>query len=122
MKVAGGCGAAAVQLVTACCPEAERRPEHWQAQAAAAAADGSANAAVGAPASAEVGGSSEAGSERGDGGSRSQHLSFRIPQHRADLPALFEALEHGRQGGCSANEGARRRRRRPRGRLASRAC
>ncbi len=100
LKVARGYTAAAAQLVAACCLAAEHRPEHWQAQAAALATVGTAHVATDPWHGAGMSGGSEAGSEHGAAGNATQHLSFCIPQTQADLPALFEALEHGRQGGC----------------------
>lgn len=97
--MARGYAAAAAQLVAACCPAAEHRPEHWQAQAAALATVGTAHVATDPWHGAGMSGGSEAGSEHGGAGNATQHLSFCIPQTQADLPALFEALEHGRQGG-----------------------
>ena len=76
MRVAPGCTAAAEQLVAACCPAAHRRPQHWQADMPARGAEAGGGADV-----ADVG---------------SAHLNFSIPQHQANLPALFAALERGR--------------------------
>ncbi|KAL4853959.1 ATP-binding cassette sub-family A member 3 [Chlorella vulgaris] len=90
MRVPAGCVAAAQQLVTRCCPGARRRPEHWQAAAAAGlAADDQ-----------QGGGTGQRGGEDSGG---STHLSFMIPQHQADLPGLFDALEGSRSGGASGN-------------------
>lgn len=83
MRVPAGCVAAAQQLVTRCCPGARRRPEHWQAAAAAGlAADDQ-----------QGDGTGQRGGEDSGG---STHLSFMIPQHQADLPGLFDALEGSR--------------------------
>lgn len=94
LRVASGYAAAAEQLVTGCCPAARRREAHWRAGEQEGSAAGAAGAAS------AVGGAGEAAAIAGGGvceeAEEAVHLSFAIPQHQADLPALFAALEQGR--------------------------
>lgn len=97
LRVASGYAAAAEQLVTGCCPATRRREAHWRAGEQEGSAAGAAGV-VGAASA--VGGAGEAAAAAGGGvceeAEEAVHLSFAIPQHQADLPALFAALEQGR--------------------------